>query len=227
MFGAILVCGPPALLFVPRLPACYINSARPCRWHPEVFSESGSRCHQSSVNSFVYCLRSEFSSRSDVYTVWLLYRQWKRYADVCRHCCCVQLRGGIIRAPDKCVAWRFLDSFWRLEESVWCRCFTPGDIPERYLRERERESGVQSVESFDVGEPSGRTGAWISGILELLQVEYLQSPFLLQIAPVLSPVCQRNFPGKEKSRELWRRLQLQLLSVHLDLMMNQLHCPRD
>ena len=70
----------------------------------------------------------------------------------------------------------------------------------RDISERERESGVQSVESFDVGEPSGRTGAWISGILELSQVEYLQSPSLLQITPVLSPVCQRNFPGK-KSQE--------------------------
>ena len=64
----------------------------------------------------------------------------------------------------------------------------------------ERWFGVRSVESYEVGESSGRAGVRISNVVEVGQVEYLSGSILPRDQPYSSTTVSPRSPGKGKRK---------------------------
>ena len=62
----------------------------------------------------------------------------------------------------------------------------------------ERWFGVRSIKSSEVGEPSCRTGVWISDVVEVGQVEYPSESVFARDRPCRSTTISPRSPGKGK-----------------------------
>ena len=64
----------------------------------------------------------------------------------------------------------------------------------------ERWFGVRSIQSSELGEPSGRTGVRISDVVEVGQVEYLSESVPARDQPCSSTTLSPRSPGKGKRK---------------------------
>ena len=92
----------------------------------------------------------------------------------------------------------------------------------------ERWFGVRSVESFEVGEPSCRTGVRILDVVQVGQVEYMSESMLARDQPCGSGATKSSrSPGKGKFKRSATPAPLLHPRNYFNLTTSQLSCPKE